>query len=769
MLAELEKKSTESVENREFKYKIHRRFRNRFLSFAAAYCEDFNRFPVLKFKRQDISTDPGRKRYVFGAENDNRVRMDRHYAIRNDVISFAFEPQEHYGDIKIGSLRSSISESEFKKLLFIGEKIGYDGVNKKLEEYFSAYHRILERMLNYPENEDFVLDEDMIRNFMIVANEKSEDTLIDNFEEILTPIFPANMIRFFMQDDKMPDAKEMRDAIANRLYTLKYRASDFLARAETFRDWKRSPLDKNGKHNPPRPPKAPVYDPPADSRISDSEMIQWVFRYFNLFLSPDEKFRQLPLGEQHREGFRDHEYQLLHAAIGKYSLDQKGLGNLLIKMRSKLAGRYNDLNGRVGRFFKEDAKYLKEHPRYLENGRPAEATKTLFMLAQAAATLYQEYCESMLEKWKDCDPYSVELDELRATCRQFGIKTGMPLDRASLIKTILHLDTAQWEKAYDYENGSKRDKPRTLESVMHIVSQVPLPVGFADRAIESAENNNQWKNLFVDGKFDFNLAFRQRATSQVTLRDYYNVTPLIEYMRSKQMNTGLNPEADLNLKRSGLNHIRGEIKKIEYQDRLLLLFALAYRTRALEHENDITIKVNAPKGTSIYDYFDTPVVFETKEGKINLYPNDLTRPAFSIIRSKKNIRDAVFAFMKKNPIFAATISKDGSWSFYRILEAWRILQASDRRKRLEILPLLCKFDDKVIQPIFDDSLSKEEKHKKLYGYYKKIYRDLTMEEFEILVNTRNAVCHDAVALDIEPAKTILERVFKARQPQVRRS
>lgn len=770
MLADLEKKSTESMENREFKYKIHRRFRNRFLSFAAAYCEDFDKIPALKFKRQDISTDPGRKRYIFGSENDNRVRMDRHYAIQKDSIAFSYEPKEHYGAVKIGSLRSSINESEFKKLLFIGEKIGYDNVNSKLEEYFSAYHRILERMLNYPEDEDFLLDDDMIRDFMTVSHEKSEDMLIDNFEEILTPFFPENMTRFFVQDDKIPDAEAMCDALDKRFSTLKNRASDFLTRAETFRDWKRSPLDKDGKHNPP--------SPPVTSRISDGEMIQWVFRYFNLFLAPKDKFRQLPLGKQHREGTRDHEYQLLHAAIGKFSLDQQGLGKLLMKMRSSLEDKYIELvgagkkadekPGAIGEFLEEEKEYLKEHPRYLKNGSLVKASKTLLMLAQAAATLYMKYCEKAQKKWENCDPYSVDLDELRTTCRKFGIKTGMPLDRKSLVKTILRLDMDQWERAYDYENGSKREKPRTLDSVMHIVSQVPLPCGFADRVIEASVSNNQWKPLFVDGKFDFNLAIRQRAISPVTLRDYYNVTPLIEYMRTKKMNTGLNPEVDFGqTTRNTLNHIRGEIKKIENQDRLLLLFALAYRERALEHENDITIKVKAAKGTSIYDYFDTPVIYETTEGKINLYPNDLTRPAFSIIRSKKNIRDAVFAFMKADPVFVKTLGPDGSWSFYRVLEAWRILQASDRRKRLEILPLLCKFEDRVVQPNFDNSLSKEEKRKRLYGYYKNVYRDLTMEEFELLIDTRNAVCHDGVALDIEPAKAILKRVIRDRKPQIR--
>ena len=148
-MLELKKALSEEQEhNKEYKYSLHKRFKNRFLAFATAYCEDFELLPSLRFKRLDISDSVGRKRYCFGTDNDQRNRMDRHYAIKNDAVHFEFIPTAHYGEIHIDSLRSSIGETEFKNLFFCGKRLGFARVDAALNEYFSAYHRILEVMIN---------------------------------------------------------------------------------------------------------------------------------------------------------------------------------------------------------------------------------------------------------------------------------------------------------------------------------------------------------------------------------------------------------------------------------------------------------------------------------------------------------------------------------------------------------------------------------------------------------------------------------------------
>ena len=158
--------------NKLYKYSLHRRFKDRFLSFAAAYCEDFNLLPALRFKRLDISEHIGRKRYSFGSENDNRNRMDRHYVIKNDAIAFEFIPTEHYGDIKISSLRGNISETLFKKLLYALLKWQPEKINAKISEYLTAYHKVLEKMLNTGIEDDFYLED-------------FEDEFEDEFDEDL--------------------------------------------------------------------------------------------------------------------------------------------------------------------------------------------------------------------------------------------------------------------------------------------------------------------------------------------------------------------------------------------------------------------------------------------------------------------------------------------------------------------------------------------------------------------------------------------------------
>lgn len=754
MLTELAAASDEIDKNKLHKYELHRRFKDRFLSFAAAYCEDFVLLPSIRFKRLDISETVGRKRYIFGSENDNRNRMDRHYVIKQDAIAFEFIPTAHYGDIKISSMRGTLSEAEFKNLLFTGKRYGFNNVNDKLHEYLSAYHRILEKMLNAPADEEFYLD-DFEEEFAIVTG-VSGDELYDNFAKVTEHCFPENLTRFFVGDSGELSQQEMYQDLQYRLKVLSCHASDFLKRLRAFNAWRKVPKESRTTRRPPVCAADKLNYAPYTTNFSDGDLIAWVFRAFNLHLAPENKFRQLSRGEQHNDGIRDHEYQLLHAAIGKYSLDQKGLTSLLTKYRSELSGVFTDIQNKVNRAWKEEQSALRKKPEYDANGRLRKATKTLAMLAEAAAMHCLEYYRKELTKWESCGVYGVDGEVLRAECRRFKVKVGMPLDRNSLIKTILGIDENKWSYAYNYA-ANEPFRGRTLASSEHIFTKVPIPNGFASRSIPP--------KALADGNFDFHKALREMKTD-LNLRNYYDVSAMVEFLRTGN-NSGLNTHREiirgderiiepLEITRNTMNKAHGQLRKYEYQDKLLVNIALEYRKRFMQNESMFEKTAEIEESTSIYSFYDAPVKATLKGGiKLSIYPNDLLRPAFALIRQKNNLQ----------AITAAIDPSRKEFTYYELQEKLRMIQAEDRRKRLEILPQIFAFENGVSLPetlVYskkEDKKQREKENRDLeYPYYKRRYPSLTREEFDIIAETRNAVFHTGIGLDTASALQLLKKL-----------
>ncbi len=750
-LAALAATSTESEENKHFKYDLQRRFQERFLSFAAGYCEDFGLIPALHFKRLDVSQKLGRKRYCFGSDRNDelQVRMDRHYAIARDSIGFEYLPKTHYGDIKIGSLRGTVSENELKQLLYLCGKID---VNKGVDAYFAAYHRVLEKMLNHPDGEDFRF-EDFVDDFCTIAG-VSQEKLLEDRRKILEPYFPPNLRRFFFGDDMQLTQEELREQLCRRLEVMAFQAEDFLTRLRSFNQWREE--DKNTRaKNPPDCSVKVINFSNHSGRIPDSELIRWVFNYINLFLKPEDKFRQLPRGEQHHPGTRDCEYQLLHAAIGKYSLDQKGCPALLRKLRPDCPltgvgnGEIKTVNWN-GTFYAKlcsikDAgrKKLKDNPRYDANGKPVRFTWSLFMLAEAAAVCYKDFCQEELHKWKTCDAYSVGIDELRAICRRFGVRPGMPLDRESLIKTILKIDLEKWRHAFDYSSG-KPYGDRVLSSVEHIVPQVSLPAGFGQRLI-AGDCPKPFRGFFrEDGIFDFNRAMRATLNFPVALRGYYDTKPLVDGMRAIITADGKGKTA----KKSALDKAARAIARSHCQDLLLREIAFKYRDRAFRNEQALSYTVKHDKGGSIYEYFSSEDTMKIGKFTVRFLPNVVTRPAFSLMTDKAVVE---------------TLIRVNKWEgtefdFYRLVEALKVLQASDRNKRLELLPYLAEFDKRVkTDDLVYEGKTSEEKRAMEYLRYRKAYPALTEADFWTIVNMRNLVFHNELALDTVPAVALLKK------------
>lgn len=761
--------STESEENKEFKYKLHKRFRDRFLSFAASWCEDFDAFSCMKFKRLDIAESEGRKHYVFGKENDNRVHMDRHYQIRDNAIRFAWTPKQHYGEIHIDSLRSAVTAGTMKQLLFAKLK-GDKNVETMVDKYFTAYHRILETVVNTKDPNDLYLEGVLLDDFATVSDCPREKLLED--VNLLQPFFPKNLIRFFSGDESKPDSAELAEALDSRIRASWDHAADFINRLNARETWLKElkalrEKDAGAKLPPPVCSPEEVKNPPRNCTISDGAMIAWVFRYFNLFLDDSQKFRQIPRGMQHR-GVKDHEYQLVHAMIGKYSMDPKALHGYIEKLRPELLPVLNDLKDRL-KTFQFSSRKSNGHARA---SRPTR--HTLSDLAKAAADCYIHYCEEIL---KELECGNLPSERISTLCKKFHVRTGLSYDRTSLLKTVLRIDLGKWSSAFDYEKKRPYEN-RTLQGEGHIVSQIPFPVDFAQRVMRRTKNKELQAFLHPEtGIFDFNKAFSSMKL-ELLPRDFYDVKPLIEACEAVRSGKGISgiaglnastPEKPLDFSRAGINRAIREIKETGNQDRILAALALKYwlefrKTSAFECKLGMTPDFAA--GFPVNEFFKAEVMikFEKGDRKIRIMPNDINRP---ILAQIQRYASAIADFMEEGKT-----GKTRIFDFREMLVAYRKIQAEDARKRKEIIPLLRKFEAAVaIPPERYDIKAKDKTEKSAatrrmeFEFYQKKYPKLTFEEYNTLADVRNQVFHRGFRLETDAAIKILQTYFLSENPR----
>ena len=206
----------------------------------------------------------------------------------------------------------------------------------------------------------------------------------------------------------------------------------------------------------------------------------------------------------------------------------------------------------------------------------------------------------------------------------------MPLDRDSLVKTILKIDLERWRRAFDYSSG-KPYGDRELSSVEHIVPQVSLPAGFGQRLI-AGDCPKPFRGFFrEDGIFDFNRAMRATLNSAVALRGYYDTTRFVAEMRAIAAAGGRTAE------KSALDKAARAISRAHCQDLLLREIAFKYRDRALKDEQALSYKIKHDKGGTVYEYFSTPDTLNVGGVTIRFMPNEVTRPAFSTVTEKKTL------------------------------------------------------------------------------------------------------------------------------------
>ncbi len=804
--------SAKSEENKQTKYTLRRRDVNRFLSFAAAYCEDFNVLPSLRFKRLDVRQTTGRHQYVFGSEDakdkdeaeSNRVRMNRHYAIRRDAIPFEFIPSQHYGPIRICSLRSAMSATEMRTLLYV-RAYGIEKENNKpidvntpLRRYFEAYHRILERMVNADSIAAISLDDKTYLDDLATICGTTPEAFRaspDSFRSFI----PESLLRYFTKKTGTRTDAELVNQLATKLLAGYNRTSDILVRYDALQDWNkeakpwkdaqdewREQIDLFRNHHPnqPLPPRLSDFDryleslpeknrpvrpanphcrigtgdneisnPPTSCRFSDADYVSFVFDYFNLFLPNNRKFRQLPISEQHREGIEDHLFQLVHTAIGKTSLDPKGLEDLLEKKRSELSG-----------YLKALKKAVKSRPIKLED------------LAIAAVSLTNDlYCEE-LNRWSTVDLSKTSHDTILAACIRFGVRPGMPVEAKSLLKTILGIDYDAWRHAYDISNGKPYEN-RRLENEEHIAARIPLPNEFSNRL--AAELPRKWRGLFLKpvaadapASVNFNAAFRAWfPDGQLSLRDFYDVSPLVESLVSRKHRNS-NPDGSTrepssfdSLSFKTLDATIREIKNFENQDKTLLFVAMEYWKRFQETDTFLK-KMVMPfsEKTTLREFFDTPVKMEKKGITVSFRPNDINRPAFATLfgdhRAAEDYRQKIVGIL----------SPDGSrksFDFFEMATVFREQKARDRHERLEITPYIVNFDASCEIPDSEytrisEGLSGAEKteaiRKMEFEHYHAVLPDLTRKDYDKIADARNAAVHTGFKLDFSEAIAICKRL-----------
>lgn len=577
MLDDLREKSTKIESNKETKYMLHERLKPKTLSFLAKYCEDFKIFPSIAFKHLDTSDDIGRGRYFF--KTDESDKQDFHYIIRNDAIRFEWCPKEHYGDIHIDRLRSAVSLDELRRMI-IASKRGVK-VNEALDKYFAAYHRILEKALGEG-GKDFIDRSSYLEDLSIVTGATIEELSDDGgdnkvFREKMSPYFPVNFTRFFIPQENIPDKGKLKEDLMKAIKNQIIYDEELINELEQMRKWGRIERDK-------RP------EMPEHRRMNDGDYIYQVFRTINLYLSDENKYRQLPREKRHR-GEKDIEFQAKHAIVGRFPLDQNAFWDMLkgvksiyeyekekisnvddrvansrgrrkrsgeiedpreAKRRPELAALYDKLRECYNCISKNEIPHLKktkrayneiinEENQYLKKND--EFPPSLSVLSEASLCCHLIFCKKKLawlegvriEEKKDEEKKDEEKEELKRECRRYGVRVGLPLSKKALYSTILRLDWDKWRNAYNTKENMKWIN-RSLDGKGHIVTQIPLTNSFTVRLLQKQmpriEKQFPVRREKDIVEFLFNDAIAR--SKHWRLRDFYGEEQISSGQRSNQ-------------------------------------------------------------------------------------------------------------------------------------------------------------------------------------------------------------------------------------------
>lgn len=766
MLAEKQAESGLGDKHRDSRFVLHKRAKDRTLSFLAGYCEDFELMKCIHFKRLDISSTFGRKRYKFGIENANDVRQNRHYAIQDNAIRFEWRAEKHYSDIHIDALHSAVSLDELRRMVIAFKSNCGFRLNDELDQYFTAYHRVLERILAEGEC-SFINRESYLGDLMAITCATREELLDDKtFQEKMAPYFPANLTRFFIPQDNIPTDQQLRDSLARVLRNQVTKDQGILKDMKALRDWRRLPAEN-------RPRLQIQHD------FNDGTLIHYVFRAMNLHLPADERFRQLPRGKQHN-GCKDYEYQTMHAIIGRFGRMPKDAQAFWEKMDKRPSAKLltQDLRNGVENYVSEEKKWLSAHPRFDANGKLIKARSSLEALSWASVKNHLIFCRSLLSGLESGDWGH---ERLMKECRNFGVPTGQSLSREAILRTVLKLDWVKWANAFNY----KENRPwvdRHLEATGHIVPQVPLTNLFTALRMKPRDGQNPF---FKNGRFCFGKALRETdklPTGDVKLRDFYDKSFLMELANHGNVaGTAWDPalpekpkeesEYDIAVKYRSMEKIPSkaeamrksvELADIEAQDYLLLYVLNQYHVRFAKVNDASNYKEKQKDnmkimfdGGSVYEYFTKPEIVSFGRMNLLVRPNNRLRLIYPRIQANaEELANTYTPEELERPV-----------DFYDAAAKFRRIEARDRRKRLEIMPLLFELEEKVgEEPVFDKS--DPGLGQKRYQFYlphvngrpNRKQKAVPFEDFNFLIDVRNMVFHNGFNIkqeDIDKAKQVL--------------
>jgi hypothetical protein len=385
----------------------------------------------------------------------------------------------------------------------------------------------------------------------------------------------------------------------------------------------------------------------------------------------------------------------------------------------------------------------------------------LLDIAQSAAEKTIEFLDGLVD---------VEDEDLSWWCRLLGVRTGLPLDFESLIKTILGIDIDKWVNAYDYANG-KKYQSRKLFEAEHIVSQIPVPNGFADRIILASPKG--FLGIVKDGKVDWYQAFErcEQKVREAKLRDYYATAPLVDYIKSHSNHldeivdrkaNGVNTWRDIDphrllpdFSRGGINKAISAIKTAHNQDRLLLVMAFDYwheYNKANAYE-DIKQERVADK-VSVREYFDGERVrmLGKTQIKLRVSRNDVFSPTFAHVMNNASIIEPLLK------VEFPDCEKEGV-EFSAVAQVYARAQRYSAMIRKELMPKILAFENRCSIPSDRYGSDKEANRSMEYEEYKKIFVGLSKDDYDIIADIRNAVMHSEKMLPPAEKVSVAKLIF----------
>ena len=745
-LDELKNLSNESEENKKSRFLLHERIGDKFASYALSYLTDFNILPHFTFRHLDTSSAIDRQRYSYEQFSADTLPLDRHFIVDHDSVQFEWklpEDQPHSGKIHIKALRGMMTDRMLQEILYLAlDPAGMNlpvSIDQQLHQWFTAYHAFLEKVLDRAAGRVPLEAADFLPELQIISG-KSGEEICRNFADSAGNIIGPGLAAFFNGQNQPGEEDRMAALIAKVNASLEHDLE----------------LEKRFHKE----------------KLSDALMIRQVFRFFNLQLENTRwQFRQLPLSEQHR-GCLDYEYQTVHAMIGKYTAAPKELWKHFRKMSEKMKLKKEGAAfcSTAGLSPEDACSYCSSRADLLEQSKVLKRTASLEELSFAALRECIRESRNVLKKLTSPEAEKPTAEELACWTARYGLKQEKKYDSDDLFRTVLKINRADWQNAFDYKTNSSW-KNRPLESSEFIVPQINLPQDFfrdmlsLPEILAKLEKNPRSPWNPETGKIDFLRGIRL-VSPPIRLRDYYDDSTLVQWLKDnsgEQTTMPVCPDRKNNVAKAYKN-----IRKVFARDKLLILAALQYWNKYCRYETRLKFAGEEEKQPAdVYDFFSRDIVYSAASQKIRIRLNDLNKLSFSQLTGSREIIRAVC----ENLSLPADVIPDFD-TLRR--EMTRVKDSDTRIQRRFIIPVLKFYDHAGDVPAFqrppemsdqewNDVLPRkiaEALHHKGYG------TQLSVDEIVLLMDFRNALVHDKFNLEkkFSPAERIEPLLLKMEVP-----